>query len=89
MFHSKLKKRVKNLEKGMNDLAYHCGTFADFYEDGEEAIVGDGMRLGDRNGPLIKMSDVVRAVVNHLGLDIGVKAIKQPPKKQQGNRSKK
>ncbi len=84
MFHSKLKKRVKNVENVVNDLAQHCGTWADFYDE-TDTEVGDGMRLGGRE---VKICDAVRAVVEHLGIDVGITATKKSPKKQQVKRSK-
>ena len=73
MFHSKLNKRMKRLEKAFNDLAEHCGTWADFYDD--NGVIGGGMRFGGRE---VKISDAVRALAKHLNLEIGVKAIEKP-----------
>lgn len=69
MFNFTLRKRIKRLERVAHDLAEHCGTWVELAEDGE---VGEGMHFG--NGS-VQICDVVRAVVNHLGLDIGVKAV--------------
>lgn len=73
MFHSKLKKQVKVLEKTLCDLAEHCGTWVEFHEDGE--VLG-GMRLSN-DGPAVKICDVVRAIVTHLELEIGIKAVEK------------
>jgi len=77
----KVEKRVKNLEKALDKIAQQIGTWAYFYGEDDEPEIGDGGHFdGLRDSP-VKIVDAVKAIIEHLKIQVGIKAEEKKEKK--------